>query len=93
MPNARRTWTHLWSTAAPILVVISLLTVGCQEARPPAPAETRPAFLDELAQMEFADEPLPPGEPMPELVAEGWINGEPPNLSGKIVVLEAWAHW
>jgi hypothetical protein len=43
--------------------------------------------------MDFADEPLPPGEPMPELVAEGWINGEPPNLSGKIVVLEAWAHW
>ncbi|MHC4877270.1 MAG: TlpA family protein disulfide reductase [Planctomycetota bacterium] len=34
-----------------------------------------------------------PGEPMPELVAQGWLNGEPLTrdaLKGKIVVVHSW---
>ena len=33
------------------------------------------------------------GETLPPLTAEGWINGEPPDLAGKVVVVDAWATW
>ena len=34
------------------------------------------------------------GEVAPPLVAAGWVNGQPPgDLSGKVVVVEAWAPW
>lgn len=36
------------------------------------------------------------GQTMPEIVAEGWINGEPPVASeraGKVTVVVAWAFW
>jgi thiol-disulfide isomerase/thioredoxin len=36
------------------------------------------------------------GQPMPEIVAEAWINGEPPVASeraGKVTVVVAWAFW
>lgn len=36
---------------------------------------------------------LPPGNKMPDLLAEGWLNGTPQNLRGKVIVLEAWASW
>ncbi len=37
---------------------------------------------------------LAQGSPAPELQVEGWLNTEqPPALSGKVVVLEAWATW
>lgn len=53
-------------------------------------------------------EPIPLGAPMPEFLAEGWLNvGEPPgadadgsprlpsreNLKGKVVLVDAWATW
>jgi thiol-disulfide isomerase/thioredoxin len=37
-----------------------------------------------------------PGTPPPPLKAEGWLQGEAPTwekLRGRVVVLEAWAHW
>lgn len=34
------------------------------------------------------------GETAPEIKATGWVNGEPPaDLSGKVVVVDAWATW
>ena len=36
------------------------------------------------------------GSVAPELVAEGWFNGKPPekaDLAGKVVVVDVWAHW
>lgn len=39
---------------------------------------------------------LTPGETAPPIEAEGWLNGEPPSaaeLAGKVVVVDAWAHW
>jgi thiol-disulfide isomerase/thioredoxin len=39
---------------------------------------------------------LEAGQPMPEIVAEAWINGEPPVASeraGKVTVVVAWAFW
>lgn len=33
------------------------------------------------------------GQPLPVLTVAGWLNGSPPDLAGKIVVVEAWAHW
>jgi len=33
------------------------------------------------------------GQPMPAINAVGWVNGEPPELTGKVVVLDAWATW
>jgi thiol-disulfide isomerase/thioredoxin len=34
-----------------------------------------------------------PGEAAPEIRAEGWINGEPPQLAGRVVLLDLWASW
>jgi hypothetical protein len=39
---------------------------------------------------------LPPGSVAPPLAGEGWLNGEghaPEELAGKVIVLDAWAHW
>jgi len=34
------------------------------------------------------------GEPAPEIKAAGWVNGEiPADLTGKVIVLDAWATW
>jgi thiol-disulfide isomerase/thioredoxin len=36
------------------------------------------------------------GEPLPTIVAEGWLNGEPPTaqeMAGHVVVLDVWATW
>ncbi|WP_339749410.1 TlpA disulfide reductase family protein [uncultured Rubinisphaera sp.] len=34
------------------------------------------------------------GEVAPEITAAGWVNGEPPtDLTGKVVVVNAWATW
>lgn len=33
---------------------------------------------------------LAPGKPAPAIAAETWINGEPPSLDGKVVVLQGW---
>lgn len=43
-----------------------------------------------------ADGGLEVGKPMPEIVAEGWLNGTGPTmaeLKGKVLVIDAWAHW
>lgn len=39
---------------------------------------------------------LGPGNPMPAIHAEGWLNGSGPapgSLNGKVLVVDAWAHW
>ncbi|MBR9803668.1 TlpA family protein disulfide reductase [bacterium] len=36
---------------------------------------------------------LDAGEPLPAVTAAGWVNGEPPDLKGKVVVVDAWATW
>ena len=39
---------------------------------------------------------LTPGESVPPIKGEGWVNGEIPaqaELSGKVLVLHAWASW
>src|SRR4051794_20608765 len=35
------------------------------------------------------------GTPMPAIEAEGWLNGADPTaaLTGKVYVVDAWAHW
>lgn len=34
------------------------------------------------------------GEQAPQILAEGWLGGQPPqNLDGKVVVVNAWAYW
>jgi hypothetical protein len=69
--------------------------VGSQPAGVELPTE-RPAFLDVLAAATLADEPLPPGEPLPELTVDGWINGPPSGAAGaagSILVVECWAYW
>lgn len=36
---------------------------------------------------------LEPGQELPEIVAEGWVNGQPPSaeqLEGKVLVVDAW---
>ncbi len=42
-----------------------------------------------------AVEALRPGDPVPEIRAEGWLNGEPDpqQLAGKVLVVHAWATW
>lgn len=42
-----------------------------------------------------AQPPLPLGGPLPDLArAEGWVGGERPKYeSGRVVVVQAWAHW
>lgn len=40
--------------------------------------------------------PLGIGEEMPELEAEGWLNGDEPaedDFKDKVVVIEVWAYW
>jgi len=69
------------------------------QPEPPQPAKLpteRPEFLDFLAAAEPEDEPLPPGQPLPELEVEGWINGPPSETAvsaGNILVIECWAYW
>src|SRR5580693_9229518 len=39
---------------------------------------------------------LAAGEPLPAIRAEGWLNGTrptPESLKGKVLVVDAWAHW
>jgi thiol-disulfide isomerase/thioredoxin len=43
-------------------------------------------------------EPVPKGTPLPELMAEGWLNADDAlpsreNLRGKVVVVDCWATW
>ncbi len=42
-------------------------------------------------------EPVPAGEPLTPLMAEGWLNTDQPvsqeNLKGKVVVVDFWATW
>jgi thiol-disulfide isomerase/thioredoxin len=45
-----------------------------------------------------ASEPVPKGTPLPELMAEGWLNADDAlpsreNLRGKVVVVDCWATW
>lgn len=48
------------------------------------------AFLGWFSAAQIDRGGLAVGESAPALHAEGWINGEPPSLDGKIVVVEAW---
>lgn len=37
-----------------------------------------------------------PGQPLPNLTAAGWLNGNPPDparFEGKVLVIDAWATW
>jgi thiol-disulfide isomerase/thioredoxin len=36
---------------------------------------------------------MTPGEVAPPIKAAGWLNGAPPDLEGKVVVIELWATW
>lgn len=39
---------------------------------------------------------LPPGNPAPQIAAQGWINGAAPgpdDLRGQVIVVDAWATW
>ncbi len=44
-----------------------------------------------------ATNPIPPGTPLPELMAEGWLNTAAipsrENLKGKVVLVDFWATW
>lgn len=74
--------------------------------RPPTNAAKSFAFLLALAAIvglvplflmrQAAHQPFGPGRPMPQIEAQGWLNGEGPtreSLAGKVVVLNVWASW
>jgi len=81
--------------------LVSMLA-GCNQSAPAgiggqesSPSE-RPAFLDTIANAPVGGSVLAPGSPRPSLDADGWIDAQTldeGSLDGKIVVVEAWAHW
>jgi len=92
----------MWPAIVSIVVSLTML-FGCgrdsgqesQSEAGKAPTE-RPALLDVLAAATPGDAPLPPGQPLPELAVEGWINGPPSKAAGsagQILVVECWAYW
>ena len=95
--NLPSTRIQPWWIVTSLLATLSI-TGGCTE-QPSAPngvPTSRPAFLDQLAGMKTESSPLPPGENLPNLLAEGWLHGDPPSpagLLGQVVVIEIWAHW
>lgn len=77
-----------------MLVAILLLPAGCGRPRvdppePPTAPRPEPSPLPKTAQ-------LSPGEPLPPIPAEGWING-PPSPAGspgfRLGVIDVWAAW
>lgn len=76
---------------AALLVAIILLPAGCGQPQGelPVPPAPEPSPLPRTAQ-------LSPGDPLPPIPAEGWINGPPlpagsPGL--RLTVLDVWAAW
>lgn len=47
-------------------------------------------FFAEKRGMDPAFAGLAPGNPAPQIAAEAWVNGEPPSLDGKVVVVQGW---
>ena len=37
--------------------------------------------------------PLGVGADAPEILAAGWLNGTPDDMSGKVVVVDCWGFW
>jgi thiol-disulfide isomerase/thioredoxin len=47
-------------------------------------------FFAEHPGIDAAMAGLAPGNPAPAVAAEAWLNGEPPSLDGKVVVVQGW---
>lgn len=65
--------------AIPVIVVLALVALGLVSDR-------REGAGPKMGGIE-------PGETAPEIRAGSWINGEPPALAGRVVVLDLWASW
>ena len=37
--------------------------------------------------------PLDVGAQAPEILASGWVNGTPPDTTGKVIVVDCWGFW
>jgi thiol-disulfide isomerase/thioredoxin len=72
---------HLTAGRSDLLVVLLALAAGCNHST---------SLSGPHGNL------LPPGTPLPALVAEGWLNGPGPTteeLRGQVVVIDVWAYW
>ncbi|HEV3006039.1 MAG TPA: TlpA disulfide reductase family protein, partial [Pirellulales bacterium] len=96
-------------SAAAAATVACAMWFGLREPPPPEPIPPDPEVIrrieesnrveakrwteSKLVHEGWRDVPLAVGSELPDLVAEGWLNGPPPNvddLAGKVVVVDVW---
>ena len=59
-------------------------------AKSQAMGETQRWMNSKMIHQAWRDAPLAVGSQVPELIAQGWLNGPPPKLAGGIAVIDVW---
>lgn len=95
MPR-RGIWTKNVPSAVVGMTVVVMVTVGIGSGvwmvspAPPPPDPYRPT----LAQGTYPTAPLAPGESVPPVEADGWVNGPPRQpFAARLTVLDIWSSW